>query len=74
MAIQKTERTGWMLLFAATVLSAVAGFAFHGHPHFEIEAIPGFGLALPLFGALFCAVIAGVLRALLTRPEDPEDA
>ena len=74
MAIHKTERTGWMLLFAATVLSAVAGFAFHGHPYFEIESIPGFGLALPLFGALFCAVIAGVLRALLTRPEDPEDA
>jgi len=74
MAILKTERTGWMLLFAATVLSAVAGFAFHGHPHFEIESIPGFGLALPLFGALACAVIAGVLRALLTRPEDPEDA
>jgi len=74
MATHTTARTGWMVLIAATVLSAVAGFAFHGHPHFEIEAIPGFGLALPFFGALACAVIAGVFRALLSRAEDPEDA
>jgi hypothetical protein len=61
------------LLVAAIVLSIVAGFAVESHPHFEIESLPGFGLALPLFGALGCAVLAGVLRALLSRQEDPDN-
>lgn len=73
MRAQNPARAGWMLLIAALVLTVVAGFAFEAHPHFEIEAIPGFALALPFFGAIGCAVVAGVLRALLTRPEDPDD-
>jgi hypothetical protein len=62
-----------MVLIVAVVLSILAGFAVELHPHFEVEAISGFGLALPFGGALACALIAGLLRAVISRAEDPED-
>jgi len=68
-----SHRTAWIVLIAAVVLSILAGFAVESHPHFEVEAIPGFGLALPFAGALASALIAGLLRAVLSRAEDPED-
>ena len=51
------------------VLSLAAGFAVDLHPHFALEALPGFHAAI---GFLSCAAIVAVAKVtgwLLRRPE-----
>lgn len=57
-------------LGAVCVLLFAGDFLYHKHGYFEIEELPGF---YGIIGFLSCgvlAVLAGVLRNLLTRPED----
>ena len=59
----------WRGFLFLLVLTVVAEFVVTLHPHFEIEALPGFNAA---YGFLTCAamiLVAKVLGFLIKRPD-----
>ena len=59
----------WRAFIAVLALTVTAEFAVELHPHFRIEALPGFGA---WYGFLACAgmiVFAKALAVFLKRPD-----
>lgn len=57
-------------LGAVCVLLFLGDFLYHKHGYFEIEELPGFYAIIGFLSCGVLAVLSGVLRNLLTRPED----
>ncbi len=71
--MNRAARWAQGLLVLACLASLIAGFLIEHHPHFAVEAWPGF---FALFGFLaYCGIVLGAkrLRPWLHRPEDYYD-
>ncbi len=62
----------WHTLLAALLLMLVAGLFVESHPHFGIDAVPGFNAWFPM---LACAVLVALARGLgrVFGPREDED-
>lgn len=60
------------MLLTALLLSLVIGLFVDAHPHFGIEAVPGFYAWFPMFASLGLIAVARALAALLGPREDDD--
>lgn len=62
----------WRGLLAALLLSLFAGLFVESHPHFGIDAVPGFNAWFPMLSVLGLVSVARML-AFFLGPREDED-
>lgn len=66
----KNIRLLWRGFLAILALTVIAGFMTDLHPHFEIEALPGFNAIYGFTICLLMIVAAKLLGMLIKRRDD----